>query len=482
MSDGDEVANCDYSIFHASEFEVDVMSLVDLSPSLSLRKRAISAGAWNLGALVTSQGIRLGGNLIMARLLMPEMFGIMMIATTVSVILHLLSDVGLRQNIIQSPRGEDPAFLNTVWTVQIVRGLILFASTLLIAGIVWFAQVFKVWPVDSTYAVPELPLVLALTGISALFYGLQSTKIDLAVRAFQQKKVVLTEFFSQLVGLLVMLVIGYFTRSVWSLVAAGLVAAMVSTLLGHVWFEGPSNRLQWERDALKELVVFGRWILLSSGVGVLAMYGDRILFGGSMTAAELGAYSIAVLILGALQLAMQKVIGAVALPTFSEASRVNDIPRMQSLYFRFKTMFDLACLFVCGLFFTGSPLLISILYDERYAQAGEMMAILSLSFFTMRYMLAHQVWIALGHTKYQAMDNIIRVVSLWVLLPLLLAIGGVKYAIWGAALYTFPTLILVFYVNYRLGIFSLKRELAVLPMLAVGALCGELLTGLAQWL
>ena len=70
--------------------------------------RAISAGAWNLGALVTSQVMRLGGNLVMTRLLMPEMFGIISIAATVLFILHLLSDVGLRQNILQSPRGDDP--------------------------------------------------------------------------------------------------------------------------------------------------------------------------------------------------------------------------------------------------------------------------------------------------------------------------------------------------------------------------------------
>lgn len=458
------------------------MSLVDLSPSSSLRRRAISAGAWNLGALVTSQAIRLGGNLVMARLLMPEMFGIMMIATTVSVVLHLLSDVGLRQNIIQSPRGDDPVFLNTVWTVQIVRGLILFASTLLIAGFTWFAQVINLWAPNSTYATPELPLVLALTGVSAIFYGLQSTKVDLAVRAVQQKKVVLAEFASQLVGLLVMLVIGYFSRSIWSLVGAGLVSAIVSALLGHFWFEGPPNRLQWERSTLQELLVFGRWILLSSAVGVLAMYGDRFWFGGSMTANELGVYSIAVLILGALQLGLQRLFGAVALPAFSEASRTNDTVRLHALYYRLKLMFDLVSLFFCGLFWTGSTLLISILYDARYAQAGSMMAILSLSFFTMRYMVAHQVWIALGLTKYQAMDNIIRVVSLWVLLPLLLAIGGVKYAIWGVALHTFPTLVLIFYVNCRLGLFNLKRELVVLPMLAVGALCGELLTGLAKWL
>jgi O-antigen/teichoic acid export membrane protein len=211
------------------------------------------------------------------------------------------------------------------------------------------------------------------------------------------------------------------------------------------------------------------------------MYGDRVWFGGSMTASELGVYSIAVLILGAVQLGLQRIVGAVALPAFSEASRTHDTARLHALYFRLKMMFDLACLFFCGLFLTGSPLLIRVLYDERYAQAGDMLAILSLSFFTMRYMVANQIWIALGHTKYQAMDNIIRVVSLWVLVPLLLAIGGVKYAIWGVALHTFP-LILVFYVNYRLGLFSLKRRLVVLPMLAVGALCGELLTGLAKWL
>jgi uncharacterized membrane protein YfcA len=134
-----------------------------------------------------------------------------------------------------------------------------------------------------------------------------------------------------------------------------------------------------------------------------------------------------------------------------------------------------------GLFWTVSPLLINLLYDERYADAGNMLSILSLSFFTYRYVVSHQAWLALGLTKYQAMDNIVRVVSLWVLLPLLLAIGGVKYAIWGVALHALPTLVLVVYVNCKVGLFDIKRELAVLPMLLVGALCGELMLGLANW-
>ncbi|MHC8320950.1 oligosaccharide flippase family protein [Pseudomonas sp. GB2N2] len=458
------------------------MPPADLSPSLSLRRRAISAGVWNLGAMVTSQAMRLGGNLIIARLLMPEMFGIMVIATTVSMVLHLLSDVGLRQNIIQSPRGDDPAFLNTLWTVQIIRGFVLFASTLLIAGFAWFAQVIDVWSAHSTYAAPQLPLVLAVTGVSAIIYGFQSTKVDVAVRDFQQKKVVLAEFASQLAGLLLMLVIGYFTRSIWALVGAGLFSALVMTLLGHLWFSGSPNRLHWDRPALQELVKFGRWMLLSSAVGVLAMNGDRIWFGGSMSASELGVYSIAVLILGALQTGMQRLVGAVTLPAFSEAARTQDTPRLQKLYLRFKLVFDLTSLFLCGLFWTISPLLINLLYDQRYAEAGSMLSILSLSFFTWRFTVAHQAWLALGLTKYQAMDNIIRAISLWVLLPVLLAMGGVTYAMWGVALHALPTLILIVYVNAKVGLFNLKRELIVLPMVLVGAVCGEVVLRLADWI
>jgi len=442
----------------------------------------MGAGAWNLVSLLASQGMRLGGNLIMARLLLPEMFGVMVIATTVSVLLHLLSDVGLRQNIIQSPRGDDPLFLNTAWTVQILRGLLLFGLTLLLAVAAWVAQQADLWPAASTYAAPELPLVLAVTGLQAIIWGFQSTKIDVAVRTFQQKRVVLIDLASQVIGLVVMLVIGWFTRSIWSLVAAGVVAALAGTVLGHTALHGPGNRLQWDRSALTELVNFGRWILLSSIVGVLAMYGDRIWFGASMTVTELGVYSIAVLILGSIQTGLMKLFGAVALPAFSEATRDGDKHRLRTLYDRFKLLVDLVMLFVCGLFLTGSPLLIGWMYDERYAEAGSMLAILSLSFLMLRYTLTHQIWIALGHTKYQAMDNIIRVVSLWLLLPLLLYIGGPRLAIWGVALHALPTLVLIVYVNRKLEILNIKRELMVLPMVLVGALCGELLVWFFAWL
>jgi len=401
------------------------------------------------------------------------MFGLMAIATAVSVLLLLLSDVGLRQNVIQSQRGEDPLFLNTVWSMQIIRGFVLFVVMQLLAAASWFSQHLELWPAHSTYAAPELPAVLAVTGFFAILYAFQSVKVDVAIRLFQQKKVVGAELISQVAGLIVMLVLGYYTRSIWSLVASGLVSTLVFSILSHVMFQGPKCRPQWDPEAAREIVNYGRWVLLSSAIGVLAMQGDRIWFGGSMTVAELGVYSIALGILAAIQLSLQRLAGAVVLPAFSEAARAGDHDRLRKLYYRFRLLFDFATLFACGFLFVASPLIIGWLYDARYAGAGEMMAILSLSFFTLRYGITHQVWMALGLTKYMAIDNIIRVVALFTLMPLLLAIGGVQYALWGVALHTFFTLFLIYKVSIQLGMFSLKRELIVLPFLILGAVCGE---------
>ena len=74
--------------------------------------------------------IRFGSNLVMTRLLVPQMFGVMAIATVIMVGLAMFSDLGLRQSIVQSRRGSDPVFLNTAWSVQIVRGLILWLFAL----------------------------------------------------------------------------------------------------------------------------------------------------------------------------------------------------------------------------------------------------------------------------------------------------------------------------------------------------------------
>src|SRR5262245_13235865 len=100
----------------------------------TLKGRVLAAGIWSFSGYGVSLAIRLVSNLIMTRLLAPEMFGVMAIASTVIVGLSMFSDLGLRQNIVQSRRGHEPVYLNTVWAIQIIRGIAIFSISLLVCA------------------------------------------------------------------------------------------------------------------------------------------------------------------------------------------------------------------------------------------------------------------------------------------------------------------------------------------------------------
>src|SRR4051812_18273874 len=96
--------------------------------SPSLKERVFRASGWSLGGYGIGQVIRLGSNLLMTRLLAPEMFGIMAVANMVNMIFGMLADIGLRQHIVQSHRGDDPEFLDTAWTIQFARGVLMWLA------------------------------------------------------------------------------------------------------------------------------------------------------------------------------------------------------------------------------------------------------------------------------------------------------------------------------------------------------------------
>ena len=82
----------------------------------------------------------LGNHLILTRLLFPELFGLMALVNTFIQGLILFSDIGIKPSIIRSPRGDDPTFFNTAWTLQVIRGFGLWIGCCLIA-----------WPVSQFY-------------------------------------------------------------------------------------------------------------------------------------------------------------------------------------------------------------------------------------------------------------------------------------------------------------------------------------------
>ena len=407
----------------------------------------------------------------MTRLLVPEMFGVMAIATMVTMVLALLSDIGLRQHIVQSRRGDDPAFLDTAWVVSIVRGGVLWLVALLLSIALYLADLGGMFPRKSVYSADVLPFVIAVSSLSALISGFQSTKMATAQRSFDQKRLTQIELIGQLAGLVVMIVVGVMSRSIWSLVAGGLVASLATAVLSHTWMSGHANRFRWEKNALRELIQFGKWIFVSSAVYVLAINGDRLLLGGFVDAHVLGLYAIATLIVGAIEGGLNKLFMAVSLPALSEIAR-NDPSKLREVYYKLCVPGDLLLLFLTGLLFAAGQLVIDLLYDPRYSAAGGMLQVLALSLFTVRYGVAQQVYLAVGIPRYLAVINVVRFVSLYALVPALYYLAGLQGAIWGVALHALATVPFIYLFNAKLGLNDFRLELMVMGALPAGFGCG----------
>src|SRR5882672_6188997 len=339
-------------------------------PAGGLGARVLRAGGWTVAGFALSQAIRFGANLVMTRLLVPEMFGVMAIATMVMYGLALFSDVGLRQSVVQSRRGREAVFLNTAWAIQIARGCVIWAAALAVSLILLWANQFV--PPASAYADPSLPAVIIVLSASAVIAGFESTKLHEASRGLSLGRITRLDLASQLVGLLGMLAWALVDRSIWALVAGTLAAAAARTRLSHAWLPGEPNRWHWERAAAREILALGRWIFAGSVLGFLVNSADRLILGALLDSTVLGVYAIAFLLFNAVEQVLVKLVGDVSYPALSEVARERPAD-LRASYYGFHLAVGLPACIAAGVLMMSGERLVAVLYDARYAQAGWML-------------------------------------------------------------------------------------------------------------
>jgi O-antigen/teichoic acid export membrane protein len=447
----------------------------------NLQTRALRAGGWLFVSHGGSQIIRLSGNLILARLLAPELFGIIAIASAVQIIAALISDVGLSQAVVRSTRSKDPLFLHTAWTVQIGRGWGIWLICALIGALLHFANVFDLIPSSSVYADERLPHIILVASLSAAILGHQSMRSILHSRELDLRPLTYMELLSALVGLITSALIAYSTRSVWSFVAGGLMSALSTTILSHLLLKGSTDHLGWNKEAFKELWRFGRWASLSSLALAFSMNGDRILLGALLSPTILGNYAIAAGLATLMEGIGNRAFSGLAFPTLSEAHRDN-LHRFRNIYRRMRWLSDIAFVTTAGVLFASAELIVGILYDSRYAPAGEILKLLSFTLVFDRYNLASFAYLAAGKPKYSTVINWTKMLSLFVLVPILSALFGNTGAIVGIAIHRAPSALFVILWDRQLRMLDIRLELAAVFFWGAGFSLGYCAITLARTL
>jgi O-antigen/teichoic acid export membrane protein len=291
--------------------------------------------------------------MVLALLLFPEAFGLMVLVNVFLAGLELFSDTG----IVRSKRGEERAFFSTAWTIQVIRGALLALICLLLAQ-----------PYAELFEKPELALLVSIGAITSLVTGFRSPHWFTADRNQQLGRKVLIELTGQVVGILTMIIWAWQTKSVVALVVGGVAASIVMTVLSHLLIPGGRVRLQFERAAAAELFGFGSWIFASSAISFLAMQSDRMLLGGLLSAYWLGMFGIGVGLLSICTMFIQSLSRSVVFPAWMNSQRVSPqdhLPLMD------RTRYGLLCIALAVLVAVavGAPPLFRLFYDDRYQGA-----------------------------------------------------------------------------------------------------------------
>jgi O-antigen/teichoic acid export membrane protein len=436
---------------------------------ISLTSRVLRSAFWASGGYMASQAMRLGGNLILARVLAPEVFGLMAIVNSVRTGMELVSDIGIAPSVIRSPRGAEPAFLASTFSIQALRGALLWAITLL-GGIA----------AASFYGEGQLRLLIPVAGASLLLAGFNSPGVLLLRRNLEQRRLQAIELTSQLVALAVSIGWVLIEPSVWGLVAGGVAAAATRLALGH-WLTAPRARFGWERASVSEILRFGSWVLVSTLLTFLADHADRLTLGKMIPLAALGVYSIASMFATLPGAVVDSLGDSVVMPAFSR-SLERCASGVERTFARVKRPIVAAGGALLCVGFAVAPVGIELLYDERYLDAGWMIQVIVAGAWFHVLGTPHiAALIALGEMRRVAAGNAAKFAGIALGVPLGFHFWGLPGALAGLVGADLFRLLVVSLGGRSSGTRSLRSDILLTVHAALAGGAGWLAVGAVEW-
>ena len=242
--------------------------------------RSIRGGFWVFAAQIIGKGFGIVRLIFLARLLVPEDFGIMGIAMLTITTLEIFSKTGFEAALIQKKNNIKP-FLNAAWTILVVRGFIIFLILFFSAPLV---AIF--------FNSPSVGSIIRVLGVYALIKAFTNIGVIYFERELKFKKQFYFQLSGTLVDMIVSIVLSILLRNVWALVF-GLLAGQMTLLCVSYIIHPFRPKFSFNLKQIKELFGFGKWILGSSILGFIVRQGDDIVVGKMLSAATLGFYQMA---------------------------------------------------------------------------------------------------------------------------------------------------------------------------------------------
>lgn len=403
--------------------------------------------------------------LVLARLLVPEMFGLVAMVMVTIGFLQLFAGLGLKNALIQRRRDADsPLRYDSAFWLLSVAGAVM-------AGMVWLAGVpLMVWFYDE----PRLEPIGAALAI-ALWLGVMQTlpKVRLT-RLMKFGRMMRAEIYGVLAGAVLAIALALAGAGLWAIVGQHLATSTV-TLIALWTATSWRPRRRFDAAALRPLIGFSSYMMANAVLFYMRKHLDVIIVGKLLGATALGVYTLAFLLTETIRMQLYSVVNKVMFPAYS---RMQDDPAaMKPYYLATIRWMALITWPISTLLILLADPLIPLLFGEVWSEAVRPVQILAVA--SMVFALSGTpAEVLKGLGQAQLLFKISFYHTLLVALPSV-AVGALLYGIEGAALG-----VLVHYVVARV-VFHLSirkkleiREIDVLKAASYGVMA-SLITVLA---
>ncbi|MCB1948203.1 lipopolysaccharide biosynthesis protein [Nitrosomonas sp.] len=330
---------------------------------MDIKAKVLSGLRWTISARFASQLFSWMVTIIVIRLLNPEDYGLLAMATVFISFLILLNTLGLDAPLVQKKDlTEDER--RRIFGIIILANLAIFVGLFLTAPFI--AQFFD------EQQLTAIIRVLSLSFLIDIFLLLPLAKLDREI-AFKHRSII--EFVTAVISSLATLALAYYGFGVWSLVYGSLLSHLLRTigmnLIAPSWCK-PDFSL----TGLKQLFLFGSYVTMERGLWHIHSESDKLIGGRFMGADLLGYFAVASHLASFPIQKLSSLIQSIAFPAFSKAKQITD---KTGIYFLKAN--QVACVITFPVFLGIScvaPELVKIFLGEKWVSAIIPLQILAL--------------------------------------------------------------------------------------------------------
>jgi O-antigen/teichoic acid export membrane protein len=364
-------------------------------------------------ALIIAQASAFGRSVVLARLIGPEQMGLAAIIVVTAQFFDSITDTGADRFLVQDRHGDTREAAGAVHLVAVSKGILIAVLLLLLAE-----------PIASFTGAPQTAEALRVLAIVPFLNGFTNYDFRVAQRHHQFAPEARVMLVSEVSGLIATAIAAFIVRD-FTAVLYGLAVRALAGMLTSQWVASKGYFLRYSKDVALRLWKFCAPLMVNGFCIFLATQSDRVIISRFLNFADLGRYTV-VLLLGLYpSLMLMRFISALYLPLI--AGQRDDRGEALRIADRLESSAILLGVTIAVGFALVVPTLLPLIFGSRFATSTIVVTLLGLiTAWRVTAYAPNTIALATGHTRIVLAIQSVRILGIGLAVFGVQVIGGLS--------------------------------------------------------